>query len=148
MAAKAKELRSLAADIGRQCLARRVRLLSRKLTRIYDDALRPVGLTSSQFTILVAITANPGARAAELHRRLELEQSSFSRNTALMERRGWIEKQPAEGDRGQELLLTKTGKVLLTDALPLWRSAQREAKRTLGSGAQIFIDLVDQHLPK
>ncbi len=132
MAAKARELRSIAADIGRQCLARRVRLLSRKLTRIYDDALRPVGLTSSQLTILVAITANPGARAAELHRRLELEQSSFSRNTALMERRGWIEKQPAEGDRGRELLLTKTGKALLTAALPHWRSAQREAKRTLG----------------
>ena len=148
MAAKAKELRSIAVDIGRQCLSRRVRLLSRKLTRIYDDALRPVGLTSSQFTILVAITANPGARAAELHRRLELEQSSFSRNTALMERRGWIEKQPAEGDRGRELLLTKTGTALLADALPLWRSAQREAKRTLGSGAQIFTDLVDQHLPK
>ncbi len=148
MAAKAKELRSIAVDIGRQGLSRRVRLLSRKLTRIYDDALRPVGLTSSQLTILVAITNNPGARPAELHRRLELEQSSFSRNTALMERRGWIEKQPAEGDRGRELLLTKTGMALLTDALPLWRSAQREAKRTLGGRAQIFTDLVDQHLPK
>ncbi len=148
MAAKAEELQSIAVDIGRQCLARRVRLLSRKLTRIYDDALRPVGLTSSQFTILVAITANPGARAAELHRRLDIEQSSFSRNTALMERRGWIEKQAVAGDRGRELRLTKTGEALLSDALPLWRSAQRDAKRTLGSDAQIFTDLVDQHLLK
>lgn len=123
-------------------------MLSRKLTRIYDDALRPVGLTASQLNILVAIAANPGARAAELHRRLDLEQSSFSRNAALMERRGWIEKQPAQGDRGQELFLTKEGAALLADALPLWRSAQREAKRMLGGGAQIFTDLVDQHLSK
>ncbi len=148
MGTTANEFHSIARDIGRQCLARRARLLSRKLTRIYDDALRPVGLTTSQLNILVAIAANPGARAAELHQRLELEQSSFSRNAALMERRGWIEKQPAEGDRGRELLLTKTGTALLADALPLWRSAQREAKRTLGSGAQIFTDLVDQHLPE
>ncbi len=92
MATKAKQLHRIARDIGGQYLARRARLLSRKLTRIYDDALRPVGLTASQLTILVAIAANPGTRAAELHLRLELEQSSFSRNAALMERRGWIEK--------------------------------------------------------
>ncbi len=148
MATQSKELRGIARDIGRQCLARRARLLSRKLTRIYDDALRPVGLTTSQLNILVAIAANPGARAAELHQRLELEQSSFSRNAALMEQRGWIEKRPTQGDRGQELLLTKEGSALLADALPCWRSAQREAKRVLGSDAQTFADLVDQHLPK
>ena len=148
MGTRTRELRSIARDVGRQCLARRARLLSRKLTRIYDDSLRPVGLTSSQLNILVAIAANPGARAAELHRRLELEQSSFSRNTGLMERRGWIEKQPTQGDRGRELVLTKEGSALLAEAVPLWRSAQREAKRMLGSDAQTFADLVDQHLAK
>jgi DNA-binding MarR family transcriptional regulator len=141
-----KELRGVAREIGRQCLARRARVLSRKLTRIYDDALRPVGLTSSQLNILVAIAANPGARAADLHRRLELEQSSFSRNAALMEERGWIAKRPIDGDRGQELSLTRRGSALLADALPPWRSAQREAKRILGSDAQTLADLVDQHL--
>ena len=148
MPTQTREIRGLAREIGRQCLARRARLLSRKLTRVYDDALRPVGLTSSQLNILVAIAADPGARAAELHQRLELEQSSFSRNAALMERRGWIEKQPVEGDRGQELLLTKQGTALVIEALPCWRAAQREVKRMLGSGAETLADLVDQHLPR
>ena len=107
--------------------------------------MRPLGLTSSQLGILGAIAANPGARSAELHRRLELEQSSFSRNAALMERRGWIEKRPAEDDRGQELLLTKAGSALLSKAIPLWRTAKRQARRILGADAQAFADLVDEH---
>jgi len=142
---KGEKVHRIASDLGRQCLARRARILSRKLTRIYDDALRPLGLTSSQLGILGAIAANPGARATELHRRLELEQSSFSRNAALMELRGWIEKRPAEDERGHELLLTKAGSALLAKAIPRWRTAQCEAKRILGKDAQTFADLVDEH---
>ena len=145
MNAEQRRLHRIACDVGRQCLARRAGILSRKLTRIYDNALRPLGLTSSQLGILGAIAANPGARASELHRRLELEQSSFSRNAALMELRGWIEKRPAEDDRGQKLRLTKAGSVLLARAIPHWRTAQRQAKRILGDDAQTFADLVDEH---
>ena len=144
--ASEREIQNIVRDIGGQCLARRARLLSRKLSRIYDEALRPVGLTSGQLGILVAVAANPGARAAELHQRLELEQSSFSRNAALMERTGWIEKQPHGSDRGQELRLTRMGTDLLAEAMPCWRSAQRQAKRLLGADAQNFKELVDQQL--
>jgi DNA-binding MarR family transcriptional regulator len=143
--AEERDLHRIACDLGRQCLARRARILSRKLTRIYDDALRPLGLTSSQLGILCAIAANPGARATELHRGLELEQSSFSRNAALMELHGWIEKRPAGDERGQELLLTKAGSALLARAIPHWRSAQRQARRILGDDAPVFANLVDEH---
>jgi DNA-binding MarR family transcriptional regulator len=148
MESEDRELQKLARTIGGQCLARRARLLSRKLTRIYDEALRPAGLTSSQLNILVAIAANPGSHASDLHRRLELEQSSFSRNASLMERRGWIEKRATPGDRGRELALTKDGASLLAEVLPLWRSAQRRATSMLGSNARAFTEIANQQLPK
>ena len=44
-----------AALIGDQCLAVRVRMLNRTITTIYDDALRPLGLTVGQLNILVVI---------------------------------------------------------------------------------------------
>ena len=43
-----------AAEIARDCMASRVRRLERRLTRIYDDALRALGLTGSQLALLVA----------------------------------------------------------------------------------------------
>ena len=45
-----------AADrIAVDCLAVRVRLLNRTITSIYDDALRPLGLTAGQLNVLVVI---------------------------------------------------------------------------------------------
>ena len=41
--------------IAGQCLAVRVRLLNRTITAIYDDALRPLGLTVGQLNILVVV---------------------------------------------------------------------------------------------
>jgi len=137
---------TIATDIRDHCLARRARLLGRRVTRIYDDALRPAGLTSGQLTILVAVALHPGALSSQLHERLDLEQSSFSRNAAVMQRQGWIEKQAIEGQRGQGLHITELGSSMLAEALPCWRSAQREAKRMLGDDAQTFLDLVDDHV--
>ncbi len=133
--------------IGRQCLARRARLLSRVLSRIYDDALRPLDLKASQLIILAAISTAKRARPATLYRHLELEQSTFSRNAALMKRRGWVAGRPGEDERSQELRLTKKGEALLAGALPRWREAQRKATRILGAkGVRALLDLVDESL--
>ena len=107
---------AIAADIRDHCLAKRARLLGRRVTRIYDDALRPVGLTSGQLTILVAVTLNPGALSSQLQERLDIEQSSFSRNAAVMQRQGWIEKHSVEGQRGQGLCRVARLRDLMTDA--------------------------------
>ena len=132
--------------IGRQCLAGRVRRLSRVITRIYDEALRPLGLNVSQLSVLVTIAAR-GSTQAQLCRELELEQSSLSRNLALVKRRGWVESERGRDARCVELRLTKAGSALLSRALPQWRKAQRNASRVLGrDGAELLAKLVDERL--
>ena len=77
MTVGSRQASAAAVIIGRQCLARRARLLSRVLSRIYDEALRPVGLKASQLTVLAAIStakrcaacdplSAPGARAVDV----------------------------------------------------------------------------------
>ncbi len=58
-----------------------------------------LGLGESQLTILAAISTAKRARPATLYRRLELEQSTFSRNVALMKRRGWVAARRGEDER-------------------------------------------------
>ncbi len=142
-----RQASAAAGIIGRQCLAGRARLLSRVISRIYDEALRPVDLKVSQLTILAAISTAKRARPATLYRRLELEQSTFSRNVALMKHRGWVAARPGEDERSQELRLTKKGEALLAAALPRWREAQRKATRILRTkGVRALLDLVDESL--
>jgi DNA-binding MarR family transcriptional regulator len=127
-----------AADlIAEECLAVRVRLLSRTITGIYDDALRPVGLTTGQLNILVVITKRAPISPGEVARRLNMKKSTVSRNVELMRSNGWLTVTPGKSGRKQLLALTRKGKTLLEKSVPAWEEAQTQARAALGlRGAQ------------
>ncbi|MCB9933676.1 MAG: winged helix-turn-helix transcriptional regulator [Planctomycetes bacterium] len=130
----AKQLKSIADEIALSCLASRTRLLGRVITGIYDDALRAVGLTSPQMTILVALEHTGGVQPGALCDALKLDKSTLSRNVDRMESKGWLIKKPGADARSHSLELTEPGRRKLTDAIPHWRVAQQQAEETLGKG--------------
>ena len=69
------------------CLATRVRQLSRIITRVYDDALRPLKITASQFTLLTQLAQQDGITAVEIGFTLDIEKSTLSRNLKRSEER-------------------------------------------------------------
>ena len=119
--------------IAQECIGVRMRLLNRVVTRIYDDALRPLGIKTSQLNILV-VTARLGlARPAEISSRLKMEISTVSRNVDRMRTRGWIEVIDDERDaRAHQLRLSVEGQRLLEKAKPAWEEAQEKVKDLLG----------------
>ena len=114
-----------AATIAGECLAVRVRMLNRIVTGMYDDALRPIGVKVSQLNILVAVARAEPVSPSRISQILQIEKSTLSRNLRRMRVRGWL-------DTSGEVTLTKRGRRLIEDALPLWRSAQRRVRRRLG----------------
>ncbi len=125
--------------IARDCLAVRLRLLNRVVTKLYDDALRPLGLKVSQLNILV-VTAKLGlAHAARVCDLLQLDTSTLSRNVERMRAKGWLEVVAGADGRTQPFRLTAEGKRLLERAVPAWETAQREATALLGAdGTAMF----------
>ncbi len=122
-----------AADlIAGECLAVRVRLLNRTITAIYDDALRPLGVTAGQLNILVVIAKRGPLSPGDVARRLNMEKSTVSRNIERMRTNGWLNVKAAESGRRQYLALTRQGKTLLERSVPAWDEAQTEAKAVLG----------------
>ncbi len=120
--------------IGRSCYAVRARKLSRVMTRIYDDALRPLGVSVAQVNMLTAIGMMQEPSPQQVSEALDIEKSTLSRNLTLMESRGWIAITPSTEFRGHCLTLTQEGRTLMTRVLPLWRKAQRRAKKTFSAG--------------
>jgi DNA-binding MarR family transcriptional regulator len=118
--------------IARECIAMRLRLLSRVVTKVYDDALRPLGLKASQVNILVAAwklgRANP-LRVCEV---LHMDPSTLSRNVERMRAKGWLEVVPGHDAREQPFRLTSSGIKLIEKAVPRWKTAQGQARRLLG----------------
>lgn len=118
--------------IARECIAVRVRMLSRIISGIYDDALRPLGLKASQMNALV-VTAKLGvARPGQVCDLLQMDTSTLSRNVERMTARGWLEVVADEDGRSQPFRLTAKGTALLEKAIPAWRQAQHKASAILG----------------
>ena len=130
------------ADMAADCLAMRGRLIGRTVTSIYDDALRPLGITVGQLNILAVVVRLGPVSPGTVARRLHIERSTMSRNAERMKRNGWLAIGPGESATSQELTVTKAGRRVIEEAEPQWREAQGRARDILGAGGAEAIQKV------
>jgi len=124
-----------AADrIAGECLGTRVRMLNRTITGIYDEALRPMGLTSGQLNLLVVVAKRGPLSPGEVAKRMNMEKSTVSRNLDRMRQNGWVRVGQSDAGRKQVLTLTRSGRNLIEECLPAWDEAQTRARAMLGQG--------------
>ncbi len=115
------------------CLCFNLRRAARLATRIYDEALAPLGLTTSQFSALtVLIKAGPLTTNA-FAKAMETERTTSTRNLALMEKQGLIRRQAGDDKRTRLIAATPKGKRVHEKALPVWRCIQDEFVAALGA---------------
>ena len=122
------------------CLATRIRQLSRIITRVYDDAMRPLGITASQYTLLAQLAARDSITAVEIGHQLDIEKSTLSRNLKRLLALGHIIMDPPAGRRGRGLHLTPKGQAILKDAFPIWQDAQTRAVSAMGAESRNVLD--------
>jgi len=132
--------------IARDCIAVRLRVLNRVVTKVYDDALRPLGLKVSQLNILVVVAKLGLARPAQVCDLLQLDTSTLSRTVERMRAKGWLEVVPGEDARTQPFRLTGQGTRLLARAVPAWEVAQRQATDVLGAEGNALLHRVARRL--
>lgn len=121
-------------DVGERCVCLHARMAARAVTRAYDAAIAPLGLETTQFTLLAAIAVDPTRSVTAMADRLALERTSLSRNLAVLSRRGLIAAGTGRG-RAVRYALTPAGRALLAAALPAWETAQGRFETALGAEA-------------
>ena len=119
-------------DVERECAALRTRMAARKVTRAYDEALRPLGLKVTQFSLLIAIRKGAPESISQLAEILALERTTLTRNLRVLEKEGLVEIGPEGYRRARALGLTTAGEAKLKEALPLWRAAQDRFVKRIG----------------
>jgi DNA-binding MarR family transcriptional regulator len=117
------------------CLCLHVQRAARALARRFDVALRPLGLTNGQFSLMMSLNRPhpPGMKpVADL---LAMDQTTLTAALKPLERRGWvaISRNP-DDKRGRLLSLTEAGKAILSAAVPIWEKTHAEVEATLVSG--------------
>jgi DNA-binding MarR family transcriptional regulator len=115
------------------CLCASFRRASRALTQHYDEALRPLGLTPTQFTILQALSRTGTVHQGKLGEILAMDSTTLTRTLDVMARHGWVEKLQGKDRRERQLRLSRHGHVQLNRALPIWQNVQARLRQKLGS---------------
>jgi DNA-binding MarR family transcriptional regulator len=113
------------------CLVTNSRMAARAITRRYDRLLRGRGVTSTQLSLIAAISALPGATVSELAEKRGFERTTLTRNLNRLEQLALVESTAAAKGNGRICAVTARGKRLMTELLPVWREAQAEMRRLL-----------------
>jgi DNA-binding MarR family transcriptional regulator len=114
------------------CLCLHVQRAARALARRYDEALRPVGLTNGQFSLLMALNRPEPPTIGDVAALLAMDRTTLTAALKPLQRRGLVSVVPDEADRrSRRLKLSPSGRRLLAEALPLWKKAQADTARQL-----------------
>ena len=117
------------------CMCGSFRRASRALTQLYENALRPLGLRATQFTILQALSLAGEVTKSQLSEILAMDSTTLTRTLQIMGRKGWIAERRGEDRRERWLRLAKAGEAQFNRALPAWEKVQSRLRRRLGKQA-------------
>ena len=105
------------------CLCLHAQRAARALARRFDEALRPVGLTNGQFSLLMSLNRPHPPSVAPVARLLAMDRTTLTAALKPLERRGLVITEPDPKDRRSRLLrLSEKGHEILLAALPIWRA--------------------------
>lgn len=119
-----EQAREIAQQMSQECVARRLRQVNRTVTRLYDKALRPYGLTVNQLNILAVVISEKQIRPGQLGQALGMEKSTVSRTVDRMVSKGWLKTIPGEDSRTQLLSVSAKGTQLLLSVTDIWDALQ------------------------
>ena len=116
-------------EVRDTCLCLHVQRAARALARRFDEALRPVGLTNGQFSLLMALNRPEPVAMGPVARLLAMDRTTLTAALKPLERDGLvaIEADPADR-RGRLLSLTGKGREALASAVPIWRAIHAEVE--------------------
>ena len=118
------------------CLCLHAQRAARTLSRRFDEAFRPLGITSGQFSLMNGLNRPEPPTLGAVASLLAMDRSTVTANLKPLERAGLVVVTVDERDRrGRRAGLTDAGRALLARATPVWVSEHARVETELGQDA-------------
>jgi|SRR5262245_5164503 len=115
-----------------RCLCLHVQRAARRVARQFDDALRPLGLTNGQFSLLTSLNRPQPARLGSVAALLAMDRTTLTAALKPLQRRGLVDVAIDQQDRRSRCLqLTRQGRTVLAAAVPIWTRTHARLERQL-----------------
>ena len=114
------------------CMCGSFRRTARALTQVYEAALRPLELRTTQLTVMQVLAKAGEVSQGRLGEIMAMDSTSLTRTLAIMIRKGWIAERRGKDRRERLLRLSRAGVAKLRRALPVWEEVQARVRREVG----------------
>jgi DNA-binding MarR family transcriptional regulator len=124
------------------CLCLHAQRAARALARRFDIALKPAGITSGQFSLLMALNRPEPPPMTSVAALLAMDRTTLTANLKPLRRRGLVTISVGERDgRARLLALTEEGQAVLAMAVPIWHATHGEIEAGLADAGRLRREL-------
>ena len=117
------------------CLCLHAQRAARALARRFDRALKPTGMTSGQFSLMMSLNRPQPAPLGSVAQLLGLDRTTLTAALKPLERQQWVEIAKGAEDRRERFLsLTPEGQRALAAAVPIWVATHAEIETHMPQG--------------
>ena len=121
------------ASAGGRCSCTTLRKASRRISQLYDTALAPSGLKTTQRAILAEIGRSEPTTVGHLADALVMDGGALAHTLKPLERDGFLAVRVSPQDRRNRLIsLTSSGRAKLAESDAYWENAQRSFTAAFG----------------
>lgn len=115
------------------CVCASLRMATRLVSRHYDRALAPAGISTNEYSILVRLGSFGPRPLGSLAGLLGMDRSTLSREIAPLVEAGLVDAVADESDgRRRVLTVSAKGRRRVRQARPLWEKAQADLAADFG----------------
>lgn len=121
----------------RRNISLKLAIIARQMRAHFDQAAADLGVTRSQWTVIVVVSGRPGATQRVVAEALEISEASAGRLIDRLVTEGFVERRPKQDDkRAHAIFLTEAGEALTGKLAELGRQSE----------ASTFADFSDEDL--
>ena len=103
------------------CLCLHVQRAARALSRRFDEAFQPYGITSGQFSLMNGLNQPEPPTIGAVAQLLAMDRSTVTANLKPLEKAGFVAISRDDNDRrGKRIALTDAGRAVLAKTAPVW----------------------------
>jgi DNA-binding MarR family transcriptional regulator len=115
------------------CLCLAAQRAARRLARKFDEVLKPAGITSGQFSLLMSLNRPEPPTVGSVANLLAMDRTTLTANLKPLERQEMIALMPDEKDRRiRRIRLLARGMAALQAALPIWIATHSDIDAQIG----------------
>jgi len=108
----------------RMCVLNNFRKLTRVMAQKMDAALAPMGIKSTQYSLLVTLRETGPIQLSHLANVLMMERTTLTRNLKPLIEKAWVEQYPGDDQRVKNISITPEGIALIEQSHAAWQHQQ------------------------